>query len=189
MSSIETYQANKASIEAGHDRRWDDWKLQERLASRELAHIDKQLTAAEIRVAIMEKEVDNHNLQLENSQEVSDFMTHKFTNKELYDWMIGQLSTVYFQSYQMAYDLATRAQKCFQYELASDQTFIEFGYWDSLKKGLLAADKLNYDLRRMEVAYLDQSKRTFELTKSISLAMLDPLALVQLREVRLVAGA
>ena len=182
LSSIESYQANKASIEAGHDRRWDDWKLQEKLASRELTHIDKQITAAEIREAIMEKEMDNHNLQIENSRQASDFMTHKFTNKELYDWMAGQLSTVYFQSYQLAYDLAKRAQKCFQYELASDQTFIEFGYWDSLKKGLLSGDRLNYDLKRMEVAYFDQSKRTFELTKSISLVMLDPLSLVQLRE-------
>ena len=181
-SSEAAYEANKASIQAGHDRRWDDWKLQEKLASRELAHIDKQITAAEIRIALMEKEVSNHETQLENSLEVSDHMTGKFTNKALYDWMSGQLSGVYFQSYQMAYDLAKKAQKCFQYELNSDQTFIEFGYWDSLNKGLLAGEKLHYDLKRMEVAYFDLNKRTYELTKSISLGMLDPLALVQLRE-------
>lgn len=182
LSSIESYQATKASIEAGHDRRWDDWKLQEKLAEKELSHIDKQITAAEIRVAIMEKEMDNHAAQIENSREVSDFMTNKFTNKELYNWMSDKLSAVYFQSYQMAYDLAKKAQRCFQYELASDQTFIQFGYWDSLRKGLLSGDKLYQDLRRMEMAYLDQNKRTFELTKSVSLAMLDPLALIQLRE-------
>ncbi|WP_025742880.1 Tc toxin subunit A-related protein [Aquimarina pacifica] len=182
LSSIESYQANKASIEASHNRRWDDWKLQEKLASRELDHIDKQITASEIRVALMEKEVDNHMIHIDHSQEVNDFMTSKFTNKELYEWMSGQLSTIYFQSYQIAYDLAKKAQKCFQYELASDQTFIEFGYWDSLKKGLLAGDKLHYDLRRMETVYLDQNKRMFELTKSISLSMLDPMALIQLRE-------
>jgi hypothetical protein len=28
-----------------------------------------------------------------------------------------------------------------------------FGYWDSLKKGLLAGEKLQYDLRRLETAY------------------------------------
>jgi len=182
LSSIENYQANKAAVQAGHDRRWDDWKLQEKLASRELAHIDQQITAAQIRVALAEKEVSNHETQIENSMEVSEYMANKFTNKALYDWMSGQLSGVYFQSYQMAYDLAKKAQKCFQYELNSDQTFIEFGYWDSLNKGLMAGEKLHYDLKRMEVAYFDLNKRTYELTKSISLAMLDPLALVQLRE-------
>src|SRR5215207_8023981 len=34
----------------------------------------------------------------------------------------------------------------------------------------------------MEVAYLDQHKREYEITKHVSLAQLDPLALVQLRQ-------
>ena len=33
----------------------------------------------------------------------------------------------------------------------------------------------------MEVAYLDQNKREYEITKHISLAQLDPLALLQLQ--------
>lgn len=33
----------------------------------------------------------------------------------------------------------------------------------------------------MEVAYLEQNKREYEITKHISLAMLDPLALITLR--------
>ena len=63
-----------------------------------------------------------------------------------------------------------------------DSSYISFGYWDSLKKGLLAGEKLQYDLRRLETAYLEQNRREFELTKSISLLLLDPLALIQLRE-------
>ena len=38
------------------------------------------------------------------------------------------------------------------------------------------------DLRRLETAYLEQNRREFELTKHISLVLLDPLAFVQLRE-------
>src|SRR5258708_6064754 len=34
----------------------------------------------------------------------------------------------------------------------------------------------------MEVAYLDQNRREYELTKHVSLAMLDPIALVTLKE-------
>ena len=110
-------------------------------------------------------------------------MRSKYTNEELYQWQVGQISGVYFQSYKLAYDLAKRAERCFRFELGlQDSSYINFGYWDSLKKGLLSGEKLQYDLRRLETAYLEQNRREFELTKHISLALLDPLALVKLRE-------
>ena len=46
----------------------------------------------------------------------------------------------------------------------------------------MAGDRLYHDLKRMEIAYLNQNKREFELTKHISLALLNPLHLVELRE-------
>jgi hypothetical protein len=36
-ANVENYKANKASINAGHDRRWDDWKLQEKLDNKWIA--------------------------------------------------------------------------------------------------------------------------------------------------------
>ena len=38
----------------------------------------------------------------------------------------------------MAYDLAKSAEKAYQYERNTEDTYINFGHWDSLKKGLLA---------------------------------------------------
>ena len=109
-------------------------------------------------------------------------MTGKYTNPELYDWTVGQISALYFQSYQLAYDLAKRAERAYGLELGVDGAgFIKFGYWDSLKKGLLAGERLHYDLRRMEAAYLEANAREYELTKHVSLSMLDPVALVKLR--------
>src|SRR4029077_1840745 len=61
-------------------------------------------------------------------------------------------------------------------------SFIQFGYWDSLKKGMLAGERLHADLKRMEIAYLNQNARELEITKHVSLLQLDPSALVQLRE-------
>lgn len=58
---------------------------------------------------------------------------------------------------------------------------MQFGHWDSLRKGLLAGERLGMELRRMEVAYMDHNKRDFEITKHISLRQLDPLALMGLR--------
>jgi hypothetical protein len=110
-------------------------------------------------------------------------MKDKYTNQQLYEWMITQLSGIYFQSYQMAYDLAKQAEKAFQHELAKENTnFIQFGYWDNLKKGLLSGEKLHLDLKRMEIAYLEQNKREFEITKHISMVLLNPGALIELRE-------
>ncbi|WP_022949759.1 Tc toxin subunit A-related protein [Methylohalobius crimeensis] len=178
-----THDATMASIKGGYDRRWDDWKLQESLANKELEQIDKQIAAAEIRLAISEKELENHDLQTENAQEVDTYMRQKFTNRELYGWMVSQLSALYFQSYQLAYDLAKRAERAYRHELGlTDSNFIQFGYWDSLKKGLLAGEKLHHDLKRMDVAYLEQNKREYELTKHVSLVLLQPEALVRLRE-------
>lgn len=182
-ANAENYHANKASINAGHDRRWDDWKLQERLAEKELEQVDKSITSAELRIAMAEKELNNHLIQIENAKATDEFMRSKYTNSELYQWQVGQISGVYFQSYKLAYDLAKRAERCFRFELGLvDSSYLSFGYWDSLKKGLLSGEKLQYDLRRLETAYLEQNRREFELTKHVSLALLDPLALVKLRE-------
>ncbi|HEV8713432.1 MAG TPA: neuraminidase-like domain-containing protein [Candidatus Binatia bacterium] len=182
-ANIENYNANKASIQGGQERRWDDWKFQERLANKELEQIDKSIAAAELRIAIAEKELENHTLQIENAKATDAFMRSKYTNQELYQWQVGQISGVYFQSYKLAYDLAKRAERCFRFELGlQDSSYINFGYWDSLKKGLLSGEKLQYDLRRLETAYLEQNRREFELTRHVSLALLDPLALVKLRE-------
>jgi hypothetical protein len=183
LSNIASYEANRASTVAGYDRRFSDWKLQESLAELELSQIDKQIAAAELRITIAEKELENHVLQIENAKATDEFMRSKYTNEELYQWQIGQISGVYFQSYRLAYDLAKRAERCFRFELGlQDSSYIQFGYWDSLKKGLLSGEKLQYDLRRLENAYLEQNRREFELTKHVSLTLLDPLALVQLRE-------
>ena len=178
--------STRASVSAtlgSYDRRYDDWKLNERLAEKEIEQIDANIAAAEVRVAIAENELENQERQIESSKEVDRFLRRKFTNQALFGWMVGQLSSVYFQSYQLAYDVAKRAERAYRHELGrGDSDFIRFGYWDSLKKGLLAGDKLHHDLKRMEVSYLESNRREYETTKHVSLAALDPLALLQLRE-------
>ncbi len=181
LSAASSYEANRASILGGYDRRFDDWKLQERLAKKELVQIDAQIEAAKIKLNISETDLKNHDLQIENAKKTDEFMRTKFTNKELYQWMIGQISAVYFKAYKLAFDTAKKAERCYQLELGNTDTFIGYGYWDSLKKGLQSADSMFHDIKRMEVSYFDKNKREYELTKHISLAMLDPLALERLK--------
>jgi hypothetical protein len=166
-----------------HTRRMDDWAFQQRLAEKELPQVDQQIVAADVRHQIAVQDLANQDKLIENLQSEDDYLHTKFTNQDLYDWMVGQLSTVYFQSYQLAYQVAKSAERCFRYELGlSNSNYIRFGYWDSLKKGLLCGENLYYDLKRLEAAYYEQNRREYELTKHISLAQLDPVALLKLRQ-------
>ena len=97
--------------------------------------------------------------------------------------MIGQIAAVHFQSYQLALDMAKRAERALRSSNSAMTTsfHVEGGYWDSLKKGLLAGERLQLDLRRMDAAYVEQNRREYELTKHVSLRQLDPLALLALK--------
>ncbi|MBO0783654.1 MAG: hypothetical protein J2P37_32990, partial [Ktedonobacteraceae bacterium] len=178
-------QANVASTQATFQRRLQEWQFQLNVANAELQQVLKQILAATVRQAIATQEVANQQLQIDNAQAEDDFMHSKFTNADLYAYMIGQLSTTYSQSYQLAYAMAKQTEQTFRYELGlADSSYINFGYWNSLKKGLLAGEQLSYDVRNMEKAYHDQNVREYELTKHICLSQLDASALQQLKTKR-----
>ena len=175
--------ATQAGLLGGYRRRAEEWAFQAELARKELDHIVQQEIAARVRQQIAERELATHEVQMEHARVIDEFMQNKYTGLALYDWMISQISGLYFQSYQLAYDTAKRAEQCFRHELGQENTgLIEFGYWDSLKKGLLAGERLYLDIRRMEAAFLDQNRREYEITQHFSLLMLNPEALIRLRE-------
>jgi hypothetical protein len=175
-------EATLAGLTASFERRWEDWKLQERLATEEMRQMDQQIAVANIRLSIAEQELENHETQIEHAQEVQEFLKDKFTNRELYSFMVTELSRTYQQVYKLAYDAAKTAERAFQFELGVEETFIDFGYLKSLHQGLLAGEKLIHDLKRMEVGYLERNKREYEVQKPISLAVLNGRALQDLRD-------
>jgi hypothetical protein len=61
------------------------------------------------------------------------------------------------------------------------QDFVKFNYWSAGRQGLLAGEALHLDVKRMEMAYLDNNKRELELTRHVSLRQLDPVALLTLK--------
>lgn len=177
-------EATKSSLMGGYKRRADEWAFQAEQARQDIAQIDKQIDGATVRAAIVERELENHDLQAGQAADVEAYMRDKFTNSELYAWMTSQLSSLYFQSYQLAHDMAKKAERAYRFELGlEDSNFIQVAYWDSLKKGLLAGERLRLDLQRMDAAFTQGDTREYELTKIVSLAQLDATALVRLREV------
>ncbi len=176
-------EAEISAMTGQFQQRQEDWMLQATIAGDEIARIEAEKVLAEIRIDIATKEKEAQAISVKTAQDVDAYLHEKFTDEELYEWMIGQLSTTYFQAYQLAYAEAKATERCFERELAvSEGGYIQFGYWDSLHRGLTAGEKLHYDLRRLESAYLTQNDRELEILKHVSLLQLDPTALVELRE-------
>lgn len=186
LSAIESNGATKAGIKGGYDRRQEDWQLQTDLATTELEQIDKQIVGAQIRLAISEKELVNHDLQRDQSKEVQTFMKDKYTNESLYTWMTGQVRTIYNDSFHMAFDMAQKAERVYRFERAiSDEQplpFVKFYETNTQKEGLLLGEKLQRDLRKLDLAYVEQNKREYELTKQIPLSLIAPDQLIRLRK-------
>ena len=173
--------AGMAATQGSFQRRQDEWNLQAELAAKELAQIDQQIVNANLHITTLKHDLTAHDLQASNAAAARALMHSKYTNKELYEWSLGKVAPVCYSAYKLAFDVAKKAERCFGYELATDATFIRFGYWDSLKKGLMTHQALLADIKRMEAAYLDANAREYELTKHISLAELDPGALLALK--------
>jgi hypothetical protein len=181
----EDWQGHFASKKASYERRADDWILQSNLAARELMQIGRQILSSLISEQIAHREYLNMQKQIENSEEVDLFLHEKYTNEELYAWMQGELSRLYYEYYRFAFDTARKAEQTMKRELMRPEVdstdYIKFNYWDGGRKGLLSGEALYLDVKRMEMAYHENNKREFELTKHISLRQLNPLALLSLK--------
>ncbi len=177
--------ADRASKMATYYRRAEDYVLQANVATSELEQYGRQIIASLLREQIAKRDFENHKRQIENAEAMMAFMQDKFTTEDLYVWMQGVLSETYFDCYKFAFDLAKRAEQTLKHELMraefDELDLIKFGYWDSAKKGLLAGETLHLDLKRLEMAYNEQNRREYELTRHVSLARLDPIELLKLK--------
>jgi hypothetical protein len=183
VSARKSHESSSAARKSGFFRQRQEWTLQANLAGRELEQIDLQMVSAGIRISIAETELSNHRKQIEQSRTVEDFLRNKYTNQELYLWMEGQVRTVYYQAYQLAYDMARKAENAYRFERGDANTrFIPSDCWNTAHDGLMAGDHLSLAIKQLERAYMDDNKREYEITKHISLAQLSPLALINLKE-------
>jgi len=172
------------AVVAQYQRSEQEWKLQKAIAESEVKQIQAQIKGARCQQAAAQRDLEILEKQIAHNQSVTLFMRDKFSNAQLYQWMASRLSGLYYQTYQMAFDMAKAAEKAFQFERGmkeSEVNFINGVYWDSQRKGLLAGDNLGFDLDRMEKAFIESDRRGFEITKNISLLDLDPMAFLQLR--------
>lgn len=185
-----SYAASKTAKLGSYSRREQEWTFQSSLAKGEINQIFKQLRGAQIREAIAEKEYKNHQVQMEQSQRIVDFLQGNpvdggFQTKEttagFYAYMKRELKSLYAKAFQLAFAVAKKAERALQYEIGDPSlAYIQYNYLDGVE-GLLAGERLLFDIKSMEMAYHDLNQREYELTRHVSLQQVDPLALVRLR--------
>jgi len=150
------------------------WQNQKQQVLEQIAEID-------LKLEISNAELRRHDSRVENSKQVEQYLRDKYTNRELYGWMLGEVSGLYFQAYKFAFDTAKLAERAFHFEHGESSTqFIQFSYWDSLKKGLYSGERLLLDIRRMEAAHLEADRRALEITRHVSLREDSPAELQEL---------
>ncbi|NEO53217.1 MAG: hypothetical protein F6K54_09075 [Okeania sp. SIO3B5] len=173
-----------AGVVAQYKRSKEEWQLEREIAASEIRQLDCQISAQEYSLKMAEQELLMHEKEIENNEAIALFMKSKFSNLELYNWMSGKISGLFFQTYKLAHDYAKQAEQAFIFEKglkAGSVNYINGMYWDSQRKGLLAGASLDLDLDRMEKAYRESNSRSLEITKNISLLETDPLALLALK--------
>ncbi len=187
-----SYEANKAAKIGSYARREQEWAFQSNLAAGEITQIYKQLRAAEIRKAIAELELKNHQEQIKNAEEINQFLKgeeisigdkkHKKTSiQPFYAWMKREVKGLYSQCFQFAFDIAKKAERALQHELGNmNLNYVQFNYLAG-REGLLAGEKMYLDLKRMEMAYHELNQREYELIKHASLLQVDPEEILRLR--------
>jgi hypothetical protein len=161
---------------------WERFR-QANTAGYEMKNIDKQLISQRARIDVAAQEVKNQQQMIDHAAELDDFLHSKYTNQELYSWMDGSIRTLHYQAYTLAYDMALKAQKAYQFERPNETVnFITSGYWNSGRDGLLAGQSLLNDLKQLQAASQEKRGYDFEIVKHVSLRQWCPMVLFSIRE-------
>ncbi|MTI86960.1 MAG: hypothetical protein FH748_03210 [Balneolaceae bacterium] len=182
MARIANSVSASAGLEARNQRREEGWEHQLELAKQEMKQIEEQELAGEVRIAIAEKELEIHQTNIDQAEELHDFHEDKFTGLALYDFLASNLNRLYRQAYNLALDLARQAEQAYQFELNQTDYFIESDNWETSKAGLLSGQRLLFQLQSLEKNYMEKNERLPEITQTFSLSLLDPAKLVELKQ-------
>ena len=168
--------------QAGWERRAVEWLHQMQTLPIEIRQIELQILGAHRRRDQALRELNNQQRQIEHATEVLDFLRDKFSATDLYLWLQKETADLHRQMYELARRAAREAERSFNFELRhGQQRFVPEETWDDLHAGLLAGERLDFALHRMEKAYLDENRRELELTEHFSLRLDFPVAYLRLR--------
>jgi hypothetical protein len=186
------------SMAASFRRREQDWQLQLDLARQDERIGDAGMVLADDRVRIAGQERAIAALEADNADDVVAFLQARFTNPELYDWMSRVLESVYRYFLQQATAVARLAEAQLAFERQEiPPAMVQADYWDpptdglpaptaaaapADRRGLTGSVRLLQDLTRLDQYAFETDRRKLQLTKTLSLARLDPFGFQRFRE-------
>jgi hypothetical protein len=194
-SLMATNDATRAGRMNGLTRQLQERSLQANIKGREIETLNKQIAAQRVRLALNEKETELQQKERDWTLEIQTWYEQKYSSKDLYNMMEKELQELSFAQYNLALDLARRAETAFDFERnnlpvgsessSGPQYLRKEGYWKA--GGQFAAQQMAMDLRRMQIAYVERPCFDFQVTKTVSLRQLNPMALVNLQELGVAA--
>lgn len=194
-SSLIRYQAEiqKLSIYAAHERRVQEWSYQKTLAQKDVKIANQQIRVAENRVKVVGQEKQIAEMQSGFAEDTLNFLSSKFTNVQLYEWMVRILQRSYDRMLQEATSMAKLAQLQLAFERQEGSSgIIQDDYWEAPadasgntgpdRRGLTGSTRLLGDIVKLESYAIETNQRKLQLTKTISLATYFPIEFQQFRE-------
>lgn len=169
-ATVSGWTAQELLIIDMQNRRRDEWKLQARQAELELDVLDRQIEAQQVALRSAQTSLAQASKARAQAQELYGFLKNRGTGVGLYQWLLSQMSTLYFQAYDAVLSMCLSTEACWQYEIGDrDTRFISTTAWVDNRFGLTAGETLKLGLLQMESAFLSRHERRLELTKTLSL--------------------
>jgi hypothetical protein len=185
MQTVADIQGSTAAIDmtqANWTRRSVEWLHQMQVLPIEIQQTELQILGAQRRRDQAMRELNNQQRQIEHATEVLDFLRDKFTSTDLYLKLKKETAAMHARMYKLAHCAALEAQRAFNFERGhTTRHFLPEAGWDNLRGALVAGQRLQCDLERMQKAYFDENVRERELTKHFSLRMHFPEKFLELK--------
>lgn len=154
-------------------RRREEWQFLHEQSEAELEELGLQINVQKVATKAAELSLAQAQKASTQAQEYFTFLKNRATGPALYQWLLSQMSTYYFQAYDVVLSLCLNTQDCWKYEIGDrDAAFIPTNAWADNRFGLTAGESLKLGLLRMEAAFLTRHERRLELTKTVSLRSL-----------------
>jgi hypothetical protein len=187
-----------AAANASYERRAQDWDFQRSLAQQDIAITGQQVAIAQDGVRIAGQQRLIAQMQADHAQATLDFLTQKFTNAELYDWMSNVLGGIYGFFLQQATATARLAEAQLAFERqVTPPALIQADYWDAPgdfagltgeaaqppdRRGLTGSARLEQDIEQLDEYAFDTDRRKLQLTKTLSLSLSAPAEFQRFRD-------
>jgi hypothetical protein len=192
LSSLAAAAGTTGSIlnaQASLEEKQSDWQFGRSQAQVDVTIGNQQVVIATDQQNTAVQQLNIANLQTTHAQATVNFLANKFTNADLYRWMSGVLGGVYAYFLRQAAAMARLAENQLAFERQQKAlSVIRPDYWQPLSsaglgsqgnRGLTGAETLLEDITTVDQYAFATDQIKLQITKTISLALLDPFAFQQ----------